>query len=45
MTDQPDLKELLGLFKSHGVEYVVAGAYALAFHGAPHYTRGLDIFV
>ena len=38
-------KELLELFNSHQVEYILVGAYALAFHGAPRFTGDLDIFV
>ncbi len=45
MEAQPDFKELLELFNAHGVEYLVAGAYALAFHGAPRTTGDIDILV
>jgi len=41
----PDFKELLALFNAHGVEYVIVGGYALAFHGAPRFTGDLDILV
>jgi len=40
-----DFKELLELFAANGVEFVVVGGYALAFHGAPRYTGDLDLFV
>ena len=40
-----DFRELLGSFNAHGVEYVLVGAYALAFHGAPRYTGDLDLFI
>jgi hypothetical protein len=30
---------------SHGVEYLVVGAWALAFHGRPRFTGDLDLFV
>ncbi len=40
-----DFKEFIGLFNSHGVEYVIVGGYALAFLGAPRYTGDLDFFV
>ena len=43
MEAQPDFKELLALFNSHGVEYVIVGGYALAFHGAPRFTGDLDV--
>lgn len=45
METQPDFKELLELFNAHSVNYLIVGAYALAFHGAPRYTGDLDIFV
>jgi hypothetical protein len=40
-----DFRELLESFNAHGVEFVLVGAYALAFHGAPRYTGDLDLFV
>lgn len=40
-----DLKELIKLFLSHGVEFVVVGAHALAFHARPRFTEDLDLFV
>lgn len=45
MEAQQDFKELLGLFNSHKVDYMVVGGYALAFHGAPRYTGDIDILV
>jgi hypothetical protein len=42
---QPDFRDLLALFSAHRVEYVVVGAYALAFHGAPRFTGDMDILV
>jgi len=45
MEVQPDFKELLGLFNVHGVDYLIVGGYALAFHGAPRFTVGLDVLV
>jgi len=45
MEIQPDFKELLALFNAHGVEYLVVGGYALAFHGAPRYTGDMDLLV
>jgi hypothetical protein len=40
-----DFRELLELFNKHKVEYLIVGGYALAFHGAPRYTRDIDLFV
>lgn len=45
METQKDFKELLELFNRHKVEYVIVGAYALAFHGCPRYTGDLDLLV
>ncbi len=45
MEAQKDFKELLKLFNKHKVEYVIVGAYALAFYGCPRYTGDLDILV
>jgi hypothetical protein len=42
---QKDLREFIGLLNSHGVEYLLVGGYALAFHGAPRYTGAIDVFV
>jgi hypothetical protein len=41
----PDFDEFIGSLIAHGVEFVVIGAYALAFHGAPRFTGDLDILV
>lgn len=41
----PDFNEFIGSLTVHGVEFVVVGAYALAFHGAPRFTGDLDILV
>ena len=45
MEVQPDFRDLLGLFNVHKVEYMIVGAYALAFHGVPRFTGDLDIFI
>ncbi len=45
MEVQQDFKELLALFNAHKVEYIIVGAYALAFHGAPRFTGDIDILV
>ena len=41
----PDFNEFIGSLTAHDVEFVVVGAYALAFHGAPRFTGDLDILV
>jgi hypothetical protein len=45
MEAQKDFKELLELFNGHKIEYMIVGAYALAYHGAPRFTGDIDIFV
>lgn len=41
----PDFDEFIGCLTARGVEFLVVGAYALAFHGAPRFTGDLDLFV
>ena len=41
----PDFDEFIESLIAHGVEFLVVGAYALAFHGAPRFTGDLDILV
>jgi hypothetical protein len=41
----PDFDEFCALLCAHRVEFVIVGAYALAFHGAPRFTGDLDILV
>lgn len=45
MEVQQDFKELLELFNARKVEYVIIGAYALAFHGVPRNTGDIDILI
>ena len=45
MEVQKDFRDLFALFNEHHVEYIIAGGYALAFHGAPRYTGDIDILV
>ena len=45
MEVQQDFRDLLELFNKHKVDYIIVGAYALGFHGAPRYTGDLDVFV
>lgn len=40
-----DFKELLGLFAEHRVDFMIVGAFALAYHGAPRFTGDLDVLV
>jgi len=45
MAVQPDFKDLLELFNANKVKYIIVGAYALAYHGAPRTTGDIDILV
>jgi hypothetical protein len=45
MEVQEDFRELLAFFTAHGVDYLIVGAHALAYHGAPRSTGDLDILV
>ena len=40
-----DFREFIESLNSHHVDFVIVGAYALAFHGSPRYTGDLDILV
>ncbi len=40
-----DFEELLGLFNRYRVRYCIVGAYAVAFHARPRYTKDMDILV
>ena len=40
-----DFKKFLKSFNTHHVEYMVVGAYALAYYGVPRYTGDIDVFV
>ena len=45
MEVQKDFRDLLELLNAHKVDYLIVGAYALAFPGAPRYTGDMDIFL
>ncbi len=45
MEVQKDSRDLFELLNARKVEYLIVGAYALAFHGAPRYTGDMDIYV
>src|SRR5688572_10331975 len=40
-----DFRDLVMLFADQGVEFVIVGAYALAFHGAPRASGDIDVYV
>ena len=41
----PDFDEFIASLIAHDVEFVIVGAYALAYHGAPRFTGDLDIYI
>ncbi len=41
----PDFLELCELLNANRVEYVIVGAHAVAFHGAPRFTGDLDLLI
>lgn len=41
----PDFSEFIECLIAHGVEFVIVGAYALAYHGAPRFTGDLDVLI
>jgi hypothetical protein len=41
----PDFKEFLQLLSAHHVEYLLIGGYAVAHHGYPRATAGMDIWI
>jgi predicted nucleotidyltransferase len=40
-----DFKEFIQSLNNNGVRYLVIGGYAVAFHGHPHYTKDIDIWI
>lgn len=45
MEPRTDFAEFCERLNAHHVEFVIVGAHALAFHGAPRFTGDLDIYV
>ena len=45
MEVHPDFSEFLASLNASHVEYLVVGAYALAFHGVPRNTLDIDIYL
>ncbi len=41
----PDFKEFVASCNANGVDYLIVGGYAVAFHGHPRYTKDLDIWI
>ncbi len=45
MKIHPDFRQFFSALNNNDVEYVIVGAYALAFHGYPRATGDMDIWV
>lgn len=41
----PDFKEFIRSLNANSVRYLVIGAYAVALHGHPRYTKDLDVWI
>jgi hypothetical protein len=42
---QKDFADLCSLLNAQGVEFLIVGGYAVAYHGAPRFTGDLDILI
>jgi hypothetical protein len=40
-----DYKDLLSVFESHGVRYLVVGGFAVIYHSQPRFTKDMDLFI
>jgi len=40
-----DFADLCSLLNANGVDFLIVGGYAVAFHGAPRFTGDLDILI
>ena len=40
-----DIRDLLRLFRKHGVDFAVCGGHAVTFHGYPRLTMDVDLLV
>jgi hypothetical protein len=40
-----DLREFVALLNSRGVDYLIVGAYSLAYHARPRFTGDLDLLI
>lgn len=41
----PDFQDLIDCLTSHGVDFLLVGAHALAFHGVARFTEDLDVWM
>jgi hypothetical protein len=40
-----DFKEFIQSLNENNVRYLIIGGYAVAYHGHPHYTKDLDVWI
>ena len=40
-----DYKDLLSVFHSHGIKYLVVGGFAVIYHSQPRFTKDMDLFI
>ena len=45
MAVNPDFRDLFAALNGEGAEFLIVGAHALAIHGAPRFTKDLDVWV
>ena len=45
MAVNPDFRDLFAAVNGEGAEFLIVGAHALAIHGAPRFTKDLDVWV
>lgn len=45
MAIPPDFRDLLEAFDDRGVEYLLIGGYAVAYHSRPRFTEDLDLWI
>ena len=45
MNVHPDFNDFVKALKQHEVEFVIVGAFALAFHGQPRSTGDMDVWI
>src|SRR5262245_39344359 len=42
---ETDFEDVIRCFNQHSVEFLLVGAYALAYHGIPRATHDLDLYI
>jgi hypothetical protein len=45
MSVNPDFRDLFAALNAANAEFLIIGGYALAVHGAPRFTKDLDVWV